>query len=269
MGGSSDSSPSWEGATRDQYDDDTNLAARQALFAYLVDATPMPPPLDDMSVLEGHRVLDVGCGNGAFLASAARAGATAAGIDLSMGLARQAATEAGTATAQADAIALPVRDDTIDTVLALWMLYHVPDKTAALEEFARVLRPGGAVIISTNSGADPSLDALACGAIGDVLGHKVARWHAPLNFTSENGEGIVRSVFPEATTHPFGTRFEVDDPEVLVRYVGSMLDPIQDEHGTLPVVELLAAVGRRAEAELERHGSIRIDRSGAVFIATA
>lgn len=55
--------------------------------------------------------------------------------------------------AQADARALPFRDASFDTVLAIDLLIHLGDWRAALIELARVLRPGGRLIFDTTSSA--------------------------------------------------------------------------------------------------------------------
>ena len=51
----------------------------------------------------------------------------------------------------ADVQELPFADGAFDTVVAAWMLYHVPDVGRGLAEIARVLRPGGALVAVTNS----------------------------------------------------------------------------------------------------------------------
>jgi SAM-dependent methyltransferase len=48
----------------------------------------------------------------------------------------------------ADARALPLADATVDAVVCLEVIEHVPDPGRALQEIARVLRPGGAAWIS-------------------------------------------------------------------------------------------------------------------------
>ena len=259
--------PSWEEATRAQYDDDANLAARQALFDYIVEATPLAAPLDDLSALQGDRVLDLGCGNSLFLANARAGGATAVGCDLSLGMVQTARDTAASPVSQVDAHQLPFCDDSFDVVLALWMLYHVADRPKALAEVARVLRPGGRLVATTNSGDDHDLRRVITLGLSDVLGRTVEDYHPALPFTAENGAEILGGVFPDVAVHPFGNVFDVTDPVVLVRYAGSMLGPMHELHGDFDDAGVLAAVGRRSEDALAESGSVRIERNGAVFIA--
>jgi len=96
------------------------------------------------------RLLDVGCGGGRPVLS--RAGDTAAvGVDISRTqLERAARTAPGVPLVQADMTSLPVRDGSFDAVTAYHSLIHVPidDHRAVVEEFARVLRPGGRALLS-------------------------------------------------------------------------------------------------------------------------
>ncbi len=134
-----------------QYADDRNLRARQRLWECqelrldLVGWT-----LDLAGVVAGDRVLDVGCGNGAYLRGLASRQVDAVGADLSLGMLRNAHWPRLT---NADIVQLPFPDDSFDAVLAPHMLYHVPDRRAAALEARRVLRPGGSAVFVTN-GAD-------------------------------------------------------------------------------------------------------------------
>ena len=101
------------------------------------------------------RVLDCGLGTGTLAAAFARAvpGVTiVTGIDVSLAMLRHAAANLAAAgvTAdlqRADARCLPYRGGEFDTVLSAHMLEHVPAPRVALAEMARVLRPGGLLII--------------------------------------------------------------------------------------------------------------------------
>jgi ubiquinone/menaquinone biosynthesis C-methylase UbiE len=102
--------------------------------------------------LEGRDVLDVGCGDGAYALAAARAGAHVTGLDRSaapVGAARARAEAEGLAIdlGVADAGALPFPGDEFDVVLAVTVLCFVDEQARAIAEMARVLRPGGMLVI--------------------------------------------------------------------------------------------------------------------------
>ena len=61
--------------------------------------------------------------------------------------------ERGVDARVADAMDLPFEDASFDAVVAMWMLYHVPDLDVALAEVRRVLRPGGLFVAVTNGDA--------------------------------------------------------------------------------------------------------------------
>lgn len=90
-------------------------------------------------------VVDVGCGTGRW---AARLGAI--GVDASEPMLRQAARKSGVAgcLAVANAVALPLANGVADTVLCTLTLAHIRSPEPALAEFARVLRPGGSLVMS-------------------------------------------------------------------------------------------------------------------------
>jgi ubiquinone/menaquinone biosynthesis C-methylase UbiE len=104
--------------------------------------------LDLAGPLEGRRVLEVGCGDGAYALAAARAGAHVTGLDRSAAVldaARARAKAEGLAIdlQVGDAGALPFPADRFDVVLAVTVLCFVENPAQAVAEMARVLRPGG------------------------------------------------------------------------------------------------------------------------------
>jgi SAM-dependent methyltransferase len=104
----------------------------------------------------GLRLLDCGCGTGANLSLLAAAG-TAVGIDYTFSGLRAARARGHRPVAQATAAALPFPDATFDVATSFDMLQVLPDaiESQALAELARVLKPGGALIL--NVAAMPSL----------------------------------------------------------------------------------------------------------------
>ncbi|MCB1519149.1 MAG: class I SAM-dependent methyltransferase [Hyphomicrobiaceae bacterium] len=108
--------------------------------------------LDLIGPASGKRLLDVGCGDGVFSVRLAQAGADVTGLDLDprgLAAARRRATEAGLTIvlAEGDAQSLPFADGAFDIVVAVTVLCFVPAPERAVREMARVLRPGGRLVI--------------------------------------------------------------------------------------------------------------------------
>ncbi len=92
-------------------------------------------------------ILDVGCGTGATLRAVEDMG-VAAGMDRSGEALRYCRLRGLRRLLRATAEALPVASESVDVLLALDLLEHVADDGAAVREFARVLRPGGVLLVT-------------------------------------------------------------------------------------------------------------------------
>lgn len=112
--------------------------------------------IESFGPLDGHTVLDVGCGGGILAESMARRAAHVTGIDLAakpLGVARLHALEAGVANIDyveiaAEALAAQ-RPGGFDVVTCMEMLEHVPDPASIVRACAALLRPGGRAFFST------------------------------------------------------------------------------------------------------------------------
>ena len=106
---------------------------------------------------DGARVLDVGCGTGATLDFLAEAGLRAVGIDLSWKLLGQGNGRSPQhAFLQGRGETLPFAAHAFDGLLAECCLSLMADAAGALAEFARVLRPGGTLILSDMLARNPA-----------------------------------------------------------------------------------------------------------------
>jgi demethylmenaquinone methyltransferase / 2-methoxy-6-polyprenyl-1,4-benzoquinol methylase len=96
-----------------------------------------------LELASGSFVVDVACGTGDLCRELLHAGHRALGMDVSMGMLAAARTEAP--LVQSDGLQMPLADATIDGITCGFALRNVVDVGALLNEFARVLRPGGRI----------------------------------------------------------------------------------------------------------------------------
>jgi SAM-dependent methyltransferase len=102
-------------------------------------------------VAAGERVLDLGCGDGAFAAELVAAGCRVTMADVSAEAMRRARARAPAAEAVllAEGEPLPFAEDAFDVVWAGEVLEHVADVVGLLAEVRRVLRWGGRLLLTT------------------------------------------------------------------------------------------------------------------------
>ena len=99
------------------------------------------------------RILDAGCGNGRytrFLLQQADPDALITAFDYSQGMLQRARERLGTPRAThvaADLTRLPYATGSFDAIVCGWVLEHLPDPRPGLAELARVLQPGGKLLL--------------------------------------------------------------------------------------------------------------------------
>ena len=111
----------------------------------------------------GGRILEVGVGTGISLPDYARQNRIV-GVDISAAMldkARERVAALGLDHVEAlevmDAERLAFPDGSFDVVVAQYVVTAVPNPEAALDEFVRVLRPGGEIVILSRVGAEAGL----------------------------------------------------------------------------------------------------------------
>jgi len=98
-----------------------------------------------LSLPAGSTVVDVACGTGDFCRELARHGHRAVGVDFAWEMLKRA--DAPAPLVQADALRLPLRDQSVDGVTCGFALRNVTDIARLVQGFVRVLRRGGRVSI--------------------------------------------------------------------------------------------------------------------------
>ncbi|MEZ5955856.1 MAG: class I SAM-dependent methyltransferase [Hyphomonadaceae bacterium] len=116
---------------------------------YVLDPIMLPRAL----ATKPSTALDVGCGEGRFCRMLSAHGVACTGLDPTTPLIARARALDGVSTyVEASGDALPFTDSSFDLVVAYLSLIDMPEITKPIAEMARVLRPGGALLIANLNG---------------------------------------------------------------------------------------------------------------------
>jgi 2-polyprenyl-6-hydroxyphenyl methylase/3-demethylubiquinone-9 3-methyltransferase len=99
--------------------------------------------------LEGRTLLDAGCGTGLFSRAAAQRGARVTSLDVGERLLEQVSRKADTERVVGDVASLPFDDGRFDYVVCTEVIEHTMEPRRAVAELARVLAPGGTLVLTT------------------------------------------------------------------------------------------------------------------------
>jgi len=100
--------------------------------------------------VKGKRVLDIACGEGYGAAALQKAGAAhVIGVDVFESVCLHARSKYSLDARPGSAEQIPLADGSVDVIVSFETIEHVPDTNRFLDECARILVPGGRLIIST------------------------------------------------------------------------------------------------------------------------
>jgi len=122
---------------------------------YVLDPVMVPLALDGRP----KTVLDVGCGEGRFCRMLAKHGVAVTGIDPTRAFVEEARRrDAASTYIVGGAENLPFEDGAFDLVVSCLSLVDIPDAPAAIAEMARVMAPGGRLLIANSNGFNTAGD---------------------------------------------------------------------------------------------------------------
>ncbi|MFQ5434985.1 MAG: class I SAM-dependent methyltransferase [Anaerolineae bacterium] len=212
--------------------------------------------------------LDVGCGSGNYVELGRRYGRTYLAGDLSLGM-LQELTQPDLIRINLDAQRLPFANDTADVILANHMIYHIPDKTAALTEFRRVLRPNGRLLAATNSVHSMSelrhLVPQACQRLNIEPFNMLET--ATGGFTLENGRALLQTHFSRVSRHDLPAALVFPQAQPVLDYINSSRDWYESKlQDLVKWEELLSAMEGILDEHIAQHGEFRVNKLSGIFV---
>ncbi|MCH7232277.1 methyltransferase domain-containing protein [Glycomyces sp. L485] len=234
-----------------------NLKTRQSLYAYKTPRYDLPAIVADRIGGEPERVLDIGCGNGNYTRHLRERFPVAqvVGVDLAPGIMADLAEP----TIVADVADLPFDTGSADVVLAMHMLYHVPDIPAALDELGRVLTSGGVLFVSTVADDDkPEFAEVWREAAAEALGIDVGDNRAAVldRFSLASAEAMLAERYASVRLHDLPGVIDLPEPGPLVDFYRSMRSFVELDEAEFEAV--LISVESRLMRYFETRDTFRI-----------
>jgi len=257
------------------YKDESLLAKRKALYRYTEPhCETSTEVLALLDITPGLMVLDTGCGTGDVILKAAedQSEATFIGIDISLGIIREAQKTAALKHLPAYFLSGDIQQlnfdlNTFDRVLALHMLYHVPDMNLAVQELRRVLKDNGVCIVSLNSiESKPFLRMIKVKAAAILGCDQYPDMTVRLNI--ENGCELLREYFDQVETKLYESVITLNNPQPYIDYVDSTREFWQPHPHDDQWQSVLRTVREEVAAVIKREGAFKEKNIFGILIAS-
>jgi SAM-dependent methyltransferase len=168
----------------------------------------------------------------------------------------------------ADAQSLPLTEASLDVVMMMHMLYHVPDPAMAVAEAARVLRPVGKLLVATNGRRHLAEMNEMWLPLLDRTGLRASLQDAGLVnplVTADDARRFVAMQFGDPDEHWLRSSVVVTDPAPVVRHAASTT--AAQELG-LHRDELVQELAGAITAQIRRDGQFTITTEVVFLTAT-
>lgn len=258
---------SMEKSLKTQYQNATNISARIRLhkeysqnkygwFPWIFDQCNMQP---------GQKILELGCGNGAFWTENLTRIPKNAEItvsDISDGMLRDAKRNLSPENPQfsyqvIDCHQIPFPDQTFDLVIANHLLFYCEDIPKVCREIRRVLKPNGLFLASTYG----TQHMVEISQLVQEFDSRITLSAEKLyeKFGLENGEKLLQPFFSNIQCRHYEDSIELDHPELLIEYILSC-------HGNQNQHILDHYKDFRAFVEKKTQGSFHITKDAGAFL---
>ncbi len=251
-----------------QYSDSQKLAARARINSKytIAEIGWFPWVASQLPLRSGDRVLDVGCGPGWFWAATANAWPERLDltlVDLSPGMVQEAVERCRTLPfgsvrgQRSDASALPFEEGSFDAVIAMHMLYHLPDPAKGIAEMFRVLKPGGSLVVTTHGAGNMRKMYELTTVFGSPPSDPAAA-----AFGFDTADRLMRAQFGNVTMAQHPARLRITEPEDVFLALTSY--PPGDGASEPQLAEFRKAI---ASAFEQGNGVLEVEKQAGLFVS--
>jgi ubiquinone/menaquinone biosynthesis C-methylase UbiE len=253
---------------KEQYKDDSNLSVRIKLHAkHSTNKQGFIPWLFEKYMFSnGHRILELGCGNGEQWQNRIQqlpADCILVLSDFSEGMVNNVwekySNHSNFLAQSIDIQKIPFPDNSFDVVIANHMLYHIPNLPKALSEVRRVLKNGGKFYAATNGngGMRPFLrDAFK------QVNPNLNTFAQNFSFNLENGTEILSEYFDHIQRCDYEDSLSITDTQDLIDWLKSTISIASYSENDLD------GLYEYFEAIRQKDGAINIPKEAGLFIST-